>query len=403
MKTRDITVEVSKDAPVACNAVEIVERKGTGHPDYICDAVADRISVELSREYIRRFGRVLHHNIDKGLLVAGAVSKRWGGGRVISPMELIIGDRATFKYNGLKVPVADIAVTAAKGWFKENLPRVNVEKDINFNVALAPGSTELSGIFARKGKTLGANDTSAAVGYAPFTATEKTVFETERFLNSPAFKLRFPETGEDVKVMGVRRGSELDVTIACPLNCRLVKDEQDYFRRKKMVHAALTDFLSDTPFKRVSLGINTLDKKGVGINGVYMTMLGTSAEDADSGEVGRGNRVNGVISLNRPMGTEAAAGKNPVSHVGKIYTVLAHRMAAELFIRLGNAAEVYVWLLSRVGAPIDKPHRIYVKIIPLKGFNSVTAKKSAAVIIDEFMQGINAFTAELARGEYPVC
>ena len=104
----NLIVEVQRRDSVAEGAVEIVERKGIGHPDYICDSVMERISVNLSREYLKRTGRVLHHNIDKGLLVAGTVERRFGGGRVIKPMELIIGDRATLNAGKISIPVADI-------------------------------------------------------------------------------------------------------------------------------------------------------------------------------------------------------------------------------------------------------------------------------------------------------
>ncbi|MBI5561515.1 MAG: S-adenosylmethionine synthetase, partial [Deltaproteobacteria bacterium] len=132
-------------------------------------------------------------------------------------------------------------------------------------------------------------------------------------------------------------------------------------------------------------------------------VIGTSAEDADSGEVGRGNRVNGVISLARPMGTEAAAGKNPVSHVGKIYSILAHRMAREMHERIEGIKEVYVWLLSQIGTPIDKPKEVYIKISPARRSNAAALRRNAALIVDEYLSGISAFTGELARGEHPVC
>lgn len=398
-----LSVELVKNRPVSEEAVEIVERKGVGHPDSICDAAMDRVSVALSREYIKRFGVVLHHNIDKGLLVAGQVEKGFGTGRVVKPMEFIVGDRATFRFGKSKIPVEKVAVDSIKAWFAENLPHVNTEKDLKIRIVLQPGSVELSDIFSRKGKLMGANDTSAAVGYAPFTPTEKAVFELERFINSPAFKLRFPETGEDVKVMGIRRGSELDITVACPLLAKHIKSEKDYFHKKGLINKAINAFLSEFPFTKTTLNLNTLDIKGHGVNGVYLTLLGTSAEDADSGEVGRGNRVNGVISLNRPMGTEAAAGKNPVSHVGKIYTVLAHRMAGEIYERIPGIKEVYVWLLSQIGSPIDEPKQVYVKVIPGGRVDSKSLTKSVRTIIDEFLSDIGAFTGELSRGEHPVC
>jgi S-adenosylmethionine synthetase len=93
---------------VADQAVEIVERKGIGHPDSICDAVAEAVSVALCRAYRECCGRVLHHNIDKGLLVAGRVDLQFGGGRVLQPMELIVGDRATDSWCGREIPVSHI-------------------------------------------------------------------------------------------------------------------------------------------------------------------------------------------------------------------------------------------------------------------------------------------------------
>lgn len=116
-----IVIETFRGKSVTEHRVEIVERKGTGHPDYMCDSIMETISVALSKEYIAEFGTILHHNIDKGLLAAGKVEKKFGGGRVVKPMELIIGDRATFGVAGRQIPVADIAVGAAKQWIKGNI------------------------------------------------------------------------------------------------------------------------------------------------------------------------------------------------------------------------------------------------------------------------------------------
>ncbi len=402
-RVEKLSVEFIRNIPIHEQAVEIVERKGTGHPDYICDAVMESISVTLSRVYMKEFGDVLHHNIDKGLLVAGEVEKRFGGGRVVTPMELVIGDRATFKAGRKKIPVAEIADEAIRRWVGENLRSVDPERHIRTRVVLKPGSVELADIFSERGRVKKANDTSAAVGYAPFTPTEKAVYECERFLNSPAFKTTFPESGEDVKVMGFRDRDELDLTVAMPLLAGMVRSEKEYFNRKKEIVEALKKFMRGFPFRKVTVNYNTLDEPGKGISGVYLSLLGTSAEDADSGQVGRGNRVNGVISLNRPMSTEAAAGKNPTSHVGKVYNVLAHRMAREIYERNSGIAEVYVWLVSQIGQPIDDPKKISVHIVPAGPLSYNDIKKDVQAIVCEFLSGIELFTGELTRGEYPVC
>ncbi|HYL24638.1 MAG TPA: methionine adenosyltransferase, partial [Burkholderiales bacterium] len=61
---------------------EVVERKGLGHPDSLCDALAENLSVGLSRFYLERFGAILHHNVDKALLIAGAARPAFGGGEL---------------------------------------------------------------------------------------------------------------------------------------------------------------------------------------------------------------------------------------------------------------------------------------------------------------------------------
>jgi len=156
-------------------------------------------------------------------------------------------------------------------------------------------------------------------------------------------------------------------------------------------------------FDKVNIHLNTLDKRGLGLGGIYMSLSGTSAEDADSGQVGRGNRVNGVISLNRPMGTEAAAGKNPVSHVGKIYNILSHQMARDIYDNIEGVKEVYVWLLSEIGTRIDKPHLASAQIILHKGVDARAVNRKAEGIIENGLANIGRFCMELAKGKYPVC
>ena len=92
------------------------------------------------------------------------------------------------------------------------------------------GSPELTDLFARA--VIGANDTSAAVGYAPLTETERLDLAAERYLNSPGFKQHFPEAGEDVKVMGYRRDRELILTVALAFVDRFLPDAPTYFARK---------------------------------------------------------------------------------------------------------------------------------------------------------------------------
>lgn len=397
-------VEQYKGASVTEQCVEMVERKGTGHPDQICDCVMDAISVALSQAYLEGFGTILHHNIDKGLLAAGRVVKGFGGGEVIEPMELTIGDRATFSFSGKEIPVQEIALAAAKEWIGTNLRYVDPEKHIQYRFKLAPGSQELTDIFARPGEVRGANDTSAAVGYYPLSQTEQVVLSLENELNSERFKKLFPETGEDVKVMGLRHRNELDLTVAMPLLAGRIGSEREYFERKGAIAAEMHRFLlaGARGFGRVSLHYNTLDQPGRGLGGVYLSLLGTSAEDADSGQVGRGNRVNGLIPIARPIGTEAAAGKNPMSHVGKIYNILAHRMAREICKSVPGVQGAYVLLLSRIGDPVDQPHMANAQLLMEPGRRASEVEGQVEEVFHREFSSINAFCLSLASGGYRV-
>ncbi len=399
---RNIVVEDLHATPVSEQKIEIVERKGIGHPDFMCDAIMNQVSVELCKEYLKRFGAIMHHNIDKGMLVAGEAQQKFGGGKIITPMLLIFGDRATFEVGGERIPVENIAIRTAKEWIRKNMRFVDPELHLKYQVELKRGSTALQDIFKRKGEILGANDTSAAVGYAPLTETEKLVFETERLLNDKDFKKEFPESGEDVKVMGFRKNSELHLTIAMPLVDRFVESENDYFRKKEELIERVKNFLSNKTSLKTFVYMNTLDEKGRGISGVYLTVTGTCAEDADCGEVGRGNRVNGLIPLNRPVSNEAAAGKNPVSHVGKIYNVLSHKIANEVYNKVPGIKEIYIWLLSQIGTPIDQPKVAAAQIIMNSG-KVDSIRKEVTEVIDKELSNIKQFCMDLAKGKYSIC
>lgn len=384
------------------NAIEIVERKGLGHPDTICDQVMERISQALSNAYLERFGRILHHNCDKGLLVAGRAEHRLGGGRVVEPMRLVIGDRATLVD---EFDVSELAIKTAKNWFRENLPEVDPNRHLAFQVELKGGSEELTRIFRETSTIALANDTSAAVGYAPLSGAEELVLAAERFLNGVEFKQRYPASGQDVKIMGVRKDTHLDLTVAMPLLDRYVESEVSYFRQKEEMREALFAYLRPrwVALNEITVNTNTLDRPGVGLAGMYLSVLGTSAEDADSGEVGRGNQVNGIIALNRPRGSEAAAGKNPVSHVGKIYNVLTHLLAERIYHEVPGLEQVVVWLCSRIGAPINQPQVAAVQVKLKSGSKFSDIAEPVRQIVSREFERMPEFCKELAQGKYPIC
>jgi len=359
----NVVVSLMDFKPVYENPVEIVERKGTGHPDTICDNLAEELSVALCKLYLEEFGFVQHHNVDKALLVGGVADPKFGGGEIITPIEIYLVGRAIKEKDGKPLPVDELAIEVAKEWLRKNIKNLDADKHVIITPKIRPGSKDLVELFerfAKKGEVPLANDTSFAVGYAPFDDLERVVYNTERYLNSEEFKKEHPYLGEDIKVMGVRLGDKIRITIAAAFVDRYVQNVDDYLQKKEIVRQKALENAAKYTDKEVEIFINTADNPKDG--SVYITVTGTSAEAGDDGQVGRGNRPNGLITPYRPMTLEAAAGKNPVSHVGKIYSAVANVIANRVVKEIEEIEEAYVYLVSQIGKPITDPQACDVKV-----------------------------------------
>jgi len=341
--------------------IEIVERKGLGHPDTICDSIMNQMSIDLSNEYIKKFGTILHHNLDKALLSAGQTTPTFGGGSRIKPMRMIFGDRATYRVENEDVDVFDMAKKTATRWFHDNIPLINTD-DIIYDNAIESGSIALQDIFERKAKYLGANDTSATVGYAPLSILENFVLSLEYYLNTKKFKKSYPQSGQDIKIMAYRNGNLLDLTVSVAMVSSEIESEKEYFAYTAEIKDIIEKYIKEkSPYLINKIRFNALDKPNRGEAGCYLTLSGTSAESGDSGQVGRGNNPKGIIPLFRPSSAEALAGKNPISHVGKIYNSWGFYLANKI-VEYTGVDQAYVWLLSTIGSPVNEPASIAVEV-----------------------------------------
>lgn len=341
---------------------EIVERKGIGHPDTICDALAENLSLALSRHYLERFGTILHHNVDKALLCGGARCCTFGDGEILEPIEIYLAGRATTRYRGIDVPVDTIAIEATRMWLHKNLPTLDPIRDVRVYPKLRPTSSDLAALFVRQrgtGTPL-ANDTSFGVGFAPLDELETTVLAVECGLHLPTVHEVHPEIGQDVKVMGVRCGGEISLTVACAFVARYIRDADDYRQKKEQIAKLVEEAARAVTKRPVKVAVNTAD--GDTPESLYLTVTGLSAESGDDGQVGRGNRMNGLITPYRPMSLEALAGKNPVTHVGKLYNVLSHRLADCLVADNPEVVQAECYLVSQIGRSIAHPQLLDLKV-----------------------------------------
>ena len=396
MTERNIHVEPAAGQAVADQGIEIVERKGVGHPDSVCDGVAESVARALARTYLDRFGTVLHFNTDETQLVAGTAAPAFGGGEVLEPIYLLVVGRATKEYQGERIPAEAIALETAREYLDETLPNLDVGSDVVVDVDLGEGSGDLQTVFGEEEAVPMANDTSYGVGHAPLTETERVVYNTERRLVTE-YAADNPEVGQDVKVMGKREGNHIDVTVAVAMVDEHVPDMPAYRRAVDGVSGYVRDLAGEYTDRDVTVHVNTADDYEEG--SVYLTTTGTSAEQGDDGSVGRGNRANGLITPNRPMSMEATSGKNPVNHIGKIYNLLSTEIAEAAVEEVGGVRQLQVRLLSQIGEPIDQPHVADAELLTEAGVEVGDVRGDVEAAIDRELADVTSVTERVIEGE----
>ncbi len=391
MTERNIMVVEATGQFIEDIPVEIVERKGIGHPDTLCDGIAERVSVEYSRWCQQNLGTLLHHNFDKVQLVAGEVDVGYGKGQLLKPIRIQIAGRGTPVFQGQKVPMDDIAIQAAKQHVREYMRYLDPDRHIVVDSYAGRGAEELQYVVDH----VTANDTSFGVSHWPRSGLEHAVYETAQYINYELLN-KFP-VGEDVKVMGLRRDGELTLTVAMPLIATSVGDASAYQEIKRATEADILSYATELDGRKVTVAVNTADNVANGA--VYLTMTGTSAEMGDDGSVGRGNRANGVIAPFRAASLEAACGKNPISHVGKVYNVLALLAAQDIVERVPTVRAVTVYVLSQIGAPLDQPLVATALVRPVGGEVTPSIQADVQAVLDEHLEQVGSIRDRMLNRE----
>jgi len=397
-----ISITERAQVTTALQPVEIVERKGIGHPDTICDALAEELSRALCRFYLEHFGFVMHHNVDKVLLCGGTSQPRFGGGVVTAPIEIFLAGRATCEYKGITVPIEELVEDSCYQWMQSHLHALDPQQHIKLHSLIRPGSIDLVELYLRQEQTgiALANDTSCGVGYAPLSELERVVLQVERSLNAVTTKAAHPEIGEDIKVMGVRKQDTLELTVACAFIDQHITTINDYVAKKSNLISLVQRAVKTESDLPVHVNVNAADD--IERSSLYLTVTGTSAESGDDGEVGRGNRVNGLIAPYRPMNMEAAAGKNPVTHVGKLYNIIAQRVAETLTQELAEVQEAYCYLVSRIGSPIIEPQVADLQLVMQDGLPIDVVRSRAEEVVYDQLADIAQIRQELLAGTLTV-
>jgi S-adenosylmethionine synthetase len=341
--------------PLYAPPVEFVERKGVGHPDTICDRLAEDLASSLAADYLAKTGSVQHFNVDKAVLAAGTVDVGFGGGAHTKPSHLVLVGKADFSHDWK--PDVDELAADTKRRLLDLLPDATPEA-FTVEVWLNQSAVDLANV-VNQGHNLPAplsNDTSFAAVSLPRSPLEETVHGVEAYLNSADYRSRVP-IGRDIKVMGARINDQVEITVAVPVLARSVANRADY----DAAVTAVTDNAGAVARETIGGDVEILVNQADSADSQYLTLTGTSAEAGDDGQVGRGNRFGGLITPYRPMSLEAAAGKNPAAHVGKTYHAVADDIARRI-VDETRAGETTIRMLSSIGHPVTEPQAVHVEI-----------------------------------------
>lgn len=395
---------------------EIVERKGKGHPDTLSDGLAEYLSVKYSNYTKDLYGAVLHHNFDKVGLLGGAVRVKFGEGVLTKPIRVLLNGRASTSFGNKEIPIQSLLESWAAEFLVKELPLITADKDLEFHYNLtnksSPGNTDNRGSEdgtrkywfeprnlndLQETKKLLSNDTSIGVGYYPLGPLEHIVFGIERLLNSDEYKKTNQWLGTDIKILGYRENNDVYLTMCLPQIANYVNSADEYRENLQNTEADIRDLIKnmDSVLSLKGLYINTRDNYNS--SELYLTAIGSSIESGDEGLVGRGNRINGLISPLKPMAMEGACGKNPVYHIGKVYYVAAQQISEKIYNEFNLENELI--LMSQSGRELNDPWKVFLQI---DDSSNVDEEALEAYLRNE-LNNISHFTEGILNSEYHLC
>jgi len=106
-----------------------------------------------------------------------------------------------------------------------------------------------------------------------------------------------------------------------------------------------------------------------------------------------------LITPHRPMTMESVAGKNPITHVGKLYNVAARQIAAQVLRDVPGLTGVECYLVSRIGRPVREPQIVQLRLAG-EGARSADALRPALDrIVTEGLAALDGLWRQLLARE----
>lgn len=380
IKINDDYIDVEK------NNIEIIERKGLGHPDTLADKLAEECSRVYSNYCIERFGCVLHHNFDKLYIGAGCFRYENGAVNMYQPVKVYLNGRASNVMNVEKIDIDGLLKPVIKKYLASVLPRLDVEHELEININCTQ-NTKVHNWFTPESINdipdaikVFANDTSLCVSHYPFTLCEQIAFYAEQFFwkyNKNYASPKYDDIGQDIKVMVSRIKQDVTLTICLPVYPDKFNSNEEYITILKKYEKLMATYIKKIPdIDRYNLKIE-INKMANGDYLFYSLCKGSCIECGEEGIVGRGNNSQGIIPAFRPHTMEAPCGKNERYHTGRVLSFLAGRVVKRIYDEYGVKTSMYC--LTKNKNNLLEPFLMYLSVSDMKYRDEI--KK---IIKDEF-------------------
>jgi S-adenosylmethionine synthetase len=329
---------IYKTVPQA--GIETVEKRGLGHPDALCDALAEHVSAAFARYCFEQFGSIAHYNIEGLTMDEGESNVQFGGGEMIKPIRLHLRGSFPCQHDGKKIPYMDIAKETIYDYLKKVVPQLDAHKWVRIidgtrAYGVARKTYDITNLVANHMYTVSAT-------YPPYAA-ESCALRIEQKLNSPAYKKDHPYVGSDNKIIVVQNGNSVDIDSYVSMVSGNVADADALRSYTEVIKHDICEVAATDRVRVDEIGVYT------SVNplhdGRVMTVSGSSVESYNGCAIGRS--------------------RYPIYHAAKIYYALAYQISKRIYNEERVASAVK--LTSKVGWAMESPWHTDINLLSDKG------------------------------------